>query len=204
MNLLNTLQNLKNDKKKLVIIGSIAIFVMLLFNFLLFVLLVNNDKNIETSSIQNDSIEVFKDRSVLGRDFNIAENKADTITENLSKILELYGDSIVLEINKISDTCKVNSTLNVKIKKIKLKLNLDLTYLIYPYPSKEETLRLTRLLNFRLGRFLDENGTDYISIEKLQKDFNIYLKNNITKYPYKFNGKVKILLHKFNLDIHKK
>lgn len=191
MSLLSTLQNLKNDKKKLIIITSIAVIAMLVVDTSIFMMLKNGNNNAKNLVTESDSLMVSK--TII--------TEEDSTTKNISKILELFCDSTNIVVQKRSDTCEVHSKLNVDIKN--LKLNLDLTYDIFPYPSKEETLRLTRLLNFRLGKLLDENSTDYISIEILQKNFNIFLRENISKTPYEFNGTVGVKLHKFNLEVAK-
>lgn len=190
MNLSKLLQNLKSDKKKLIIIGAVALVAIALIDIVVFVLLTS------TPDVEPIAL-VEKDSSVIEELLEVDSTKI-----TISKILELYSDSGSYAIEKSSDTCEVTSKLSVNLSK--LAVNVNLTYYLFPYPSNDEIERIVRLLNFRLGKIVDENGTDVVSIEKLEHDFNIFLKNSVHMSPYRFIGDAKVKLHTFKVELGKK
>jgi len=183
MSLLKSLQTLKNNKKKLIIFGISFFILIIIVDIILFVLLTGKD--------------VQSNNKIFTTDSTIHLKSIDT-TDNITKLLEFHSDSNKIVIIKSNDTCVVSSNINVIISN--LKLNIDLVYNFYPYLKHEEIVRLIRLFNYRLGKLLEENGTDKISIEKLEKDFNLFLKDNAKEQPYNFTGVVFVHLKKFNLN----
>ena len=189
MNLSSTLQALKSDKKKLIIIGVSALVAIILIDIVIFVVLTKEE---EIPVVDNDAVDSLFTEVIAAKDSTL-----DSTAIKISELIELYNDSTHFIVEKESDTCIVRSDLKVPINKY--NLTLSLTYYMYPHPE-QDAVRLIRLFNYRLGKILEENQMDEISIENFEKEFNMFLTFGINEHPYKYSGNARAELHEFKLE----